>query len=126
MKCGNRSRAVSRNPTDRLVDIAVACERIAEYAERSEASDDLVFDAIRMRLLEIGEAVKELDDEARRLAPEVPWAEIARMRDMLAEPETSVSASSPSRWPARRRRSARPPQPLPRTTTPTANPSPGG
>jgi len=75
---------VSRNPTDRLIDIAVACERIAEYAERPEASDDLVFDAIRMRLVEIGEAVRELDDETRRLAPELPWAEIARMRDMLA------------------------------------------
>ena len=45
---------------------------------------DLVFDAIRMRLVEIGEAVKELDDETRSLAPELPWAEIARMRDMLA------------------------------------------
>ena len=75
---------MSRNPTDRLIDITVACERIAEYAERSEASEDLVFDAIRMRLVEIGEAVKELDDDARDLPPEVPWAEIARMRDMLA------------------------------------------
>ena len=80
---------MSRIPADRLIDIAVACERIAEYAERSEASDDLasddlVFDAIRMRLVEIGEAVRELDDDARDLAPEVPWAEIARMRDMLA------------------------------------------
>ena len=27
---------------------------------------------------------KKLDDDARDLAPEVPWAEIARMRDMLA------------------------------------------
>jgi uncharacterized protein with HEPN domain len=75
---------VSRHSTDRLIDIAVACERIAEYTARSEISDDIVFDAIRMRLVEIGEAVKDLDDETRSLAPELPWAEIARMRDMLA------------------------------------------
>ena len=47
---------MSRNPADRLIDIAVACERIAEYAGRSEASDDLVFDdlvfdAIRIQLV---------------------------------------------------------------------------
>ena len=47
---------MSRNPGDRLIDIAVACERIAEYAEHSEASDDvasddLVFDAIRIQLV---------------------------------------------------------------------------
>ena len=97
---------MSRIPADRLIDIAVACERIAEYAERTEASDDLafddlVFDAIQMRLVEIGEAVKELDDDARELAPEVPWAGPDRRA------ATSVSASSPSRWPARRRRSSR-------------------
>ena len=74
---------MSRNPADRLIDIAVACERLAEYAEYAErseasddvASDDLVFDAILKRLVEIGEAVKELDDDARDLAPEVPWAD---------------------------------------------------
>lgn len=75
---------MSRNPADRLIDIAVACERITEYAERSEASEDLVFDAIRMRLVEIGEAVKDLDDATRSLAPGLPWAEMARLRDMLA------------------------------------------
>ena len=78
---------MSRNSTDRLLDIAAACERIAEYmtqASDGAVTDDIVFDAIRMRLVEIGEAVKELDDETRRLEPELPWAEIARMCDMLA------------------------------------------
>ena len=75
---------MSRASRARLIDIAVACERISEYAARAEVSDDIVFDAIRIRLVEIGEAVKELDDETRRLAPELPWAEMARMRDLLA------------------------------------------
>jgi uncharacterized protein with HEPN domain len=75
---------LSRRTAARLIDIAVACERITEYVARAEISDDIVFDAIRMRLVEIGEAVKDLDDETRHLAPELPWDEIARMRDMLA------------------------------------------
>ena len=37
-----------------------------------------------MRLFEIGEAVKAIDDGVLAKAPTVPWREIARMRDVLA------------------------------------------
>jgi uncharacterized protein with HEPN domain len=43
----------------------------------------MMFDAIRVRLIEIGEAVKDIDLETLRREPAVPWAEIARMRDHL-------------------------------------------
>jgi uncharacterized protein with HEPN domain len=43
-----------------------------------------VFDAIRARLIEIGEAVKDLDQATREAEPGIPWAEIAGMRDYLA------------------------------------------
>jgi uncharacterized protein with HEPN domain len=43
-----------------------------------------VFDAVRIRLLEIGEAVKALPKELLNTQPEIPWSQIARMRDHLA------------------------------------------
>lgn len=46
--------------------------------------DEIVFDAIRVRLIEIGEAVKDLDDSVTATEPGIPWSQIARMRDHLA------------------------------------------
>ncbi|GAA2035836.1 hypothetical protein GCM10009819_20450 [Agromyces tropicus] len=43
-----------------------------------------MFDAIRIRLVEIGEAVKDLEPAVTSAEPDIPWAEIARMRDQLA------------------------------------------
>jgi uncharacterized protein with HEPN domain len=40
-----------------------------------------VFDAIRIRFIEIGEAVTGIDDALLSVAPEIPWQEIAGMRD---------------------------------------------
>jgi uncharacterized protein with HEPN domain len=37
-----------------------------------------------VRLIEIGEAVKGLPAEACATEPQLPWSEIARMRDHLA------------------------------------------
>lgn len=39
---------------------------------------------MRIRLLEIGEAVKALPAELLSSQPAIPWAQIARMRDHLA------------------------------------------
>ena len=44
-----------------------------------------MFDAVRARLMEIGEAVKDLAQPTLTAAePEMPWREIAGMRDRLA------------------------------------------
>jgi uncharacterized protein with HEPN domain len=43
-----------------------------------------VFDAVRVRLIEIGEAVKALSPELLAKDQEVPWEQIAQMRDRLA------------------------------------------
>jgi uncharacterized protein with HEPN domain len=53
-------------------------------AARHSLSDGLVFDAVRIRLLEIGEAVKALPAELLDTQPAIPWSQIARMRDHLA------------------------------------------
>jgi uncharacterized protein with HEPN domain len=46
--------------------------------------DGLVFDAVRVRLIEIGEVVKALSPELLAHEPNIPWKEIAGMRDRLA------------------------------------------
>ena len=44
----------------------------------------LIFDAVRIRLLEIGEAVKALPDDLLATQPSIPWRQITRMRGHLA------------------------------------------
>lgn len=74
---------MSRVDRDRLCDVLAACSAIQAYLERADVEEDLIFDAIRIRLIEIGEAVKDLDGERLSSEPEVPWNDIARMRDFL-------------------------------------------
>ena len=68
----------------RLADIQAAIDAIRSHLQRGDLSDGLVFDAVRIRLLEIGEAVKALPAEVLSSQPAIPWAQIARMRDRLA------------------------------------------
>ena len=44
----------------RLSDIQAAIDAIRSHLQRGTLADGLVFDAVRIRLLEIGEAVKAL------------------------------------------------------------------
>lgn len=74
---------MSRPERERLEDILASCEAIASYLAREALDDDVRFDAIRVRLIEIGEAVKDVSPETRAQEPDIPWQEIARMRDHL-------------------------------------------
>ena len=67
-----------------LADIDAAIDAIRSHLRRGNLSDGLVLDAVRIRLLEIGEAVKALPAELLSSQPSIPWAQIARMRDHLA------------------------------------------
>ena len=79
---------MSRSPARRLDDILIACDAINEHLSRGPAddplADGLVFDAVRARLMEIGEAVKDLPAGVTAAEPDLPWREIAGMRDQLA------------------------------------------
>jgi len=75
---------VSYRERQRLSDIQAAIDAIRSHLQRGELSDGLVFDAVRIRLLEIGEAVKALPDDLLATQPFIPWRQIARMRDHLA------------------------------------------
>jgi uncharacterized protein with HEPN domain len=46
-------------------------------------SDGLIYDAVRVRLIEIGEAVKGISSTVLAEEPETPWQDITRMRDRL-------------------------------------------
>jgi uncharacterized protein with HEPN domain len=75
---------VTYRDRQRLADIQAAINAIRSHLQRGGLSDGLVFDAVRIRLLEIGEAVKALPDELLDTQPGIPWRQIARMRDHLA------------------------------------------
>jgi len=75
---------VSHRERQRLSDIQAAIDAISSHLQRGSLSDGLIFDAVRIRLLEIGEAVKALPDDLLATQPSIPWGQIARMRDHLA------------------------------------------
>ena len=57
---------MSRSDRDRLLDVLESGAAIAEHRQRGPLSDGLVFDAVRVRLIEIGEAVKDVSPPAAR------------------------------------------------------------
>jgi len=75
---------VTRHDDERLRDIVASAEAIASHLRRGRLDDGLVFDAVRVRLIEIGEAVKDIDPELLATEPDIPWRDVAGMRDQLA------------------------------------------
>ena len=75
---------MTRRDRQRLEDVLAAIAAIREHLERGNLADGLVFDAVRVRLIEIGEAVKALPPDLLDREPSLPWPQIAGMRDQLA------------------------------------------
>lgn len=80
---------MSRNEKERLRDIKDAIAAIRQHLEQagetSAAKEDpLLHDALLFQFVVIGEAVKNLTPETRESAPEIPWADIAGLRDLIA------------------------------------------
>jgi uncharacterized protein with HEPN domain len=73
-----------RDDGQRLDDVLAAASAIGSHMERGTLADGLVFDAVRVRLIEIGEAVKDIDPDLLANEPDVPWQDVAGMRDHLA------------------------------------------
>lgn len=70
----------------RLEDILEAIERIERYSSVGRSSfdrDELVQTWVVHHLQIIGEAVRGLSEEIRSAHPDVPWAQIAAMRNIL-------------------------------------------
>ncbi|RLI73954.1 DUF86 domain-containing protein [Archaeoglobales archaeon] len=70
-----------------LKDILDAIEKIESYTLEVSfedfAGNTLVQDAVVRRLEIIGEAVKNIPEEIRRLRPNIEWRKIAGLRDIL-------------------------------------------
>ena len=75
---------MSRHDRERLDDIVDAITAIRGHVARGDLSDGMVFDAVRVRLIEIGEAIKAFPSELLATEPQTAWTDIARMRDHLA------------------------------------------
>ncbi len=79
---------MSRRTVDFLRDVDQGCVRIVEYTtglNREQVfSDPMRFDGVLHNFHVIGEAVKRLPDELRADHPDIPWKDIAGMRDYIA------------------------------------------
>jgi uncharacterized protein with HEPN domain len=75
-----------KDDRSRLEDILEAIERVEKYAARGQAAferEDLVQVWIVHHIQIIGEAARKLSDALRQRHPEVPWAQIIAMRNIL-------------------------------------------
>lgn len=80
-----------------LADILEACRRIRGYVAGLDATgfaeDTRSADTVLRNLEIIGEAVKKLPPEMLARAPEIPWGDVAGLRDILAHAYFSVDLS---------------------------------
>jgi uncharacterized protein with HEPN domain len=80
---------MSRDEQERLRDIQDAIAAIRKHLEQAGETtapkeDPLLHDALLFQFVVIGEAVKHLSHETRKSAPEIPWTDIAGLRDLIA------------------------------------------
>ena len=81
---------MTRDERQRLEDIRDALGAIERHMVRAGTegtaaqADPMVRDALLFQFVVLGEAVKNSPDETRRRAPEVPWASVGGLRDLIA------------------------------------------
>jgi len=85
----------ARHDDERLADIVDAITAIRSHLTRGDLSDGLVFDAVRLRLIEIGEAVKLLDPNLVASEPDVKWSGRSRNARLALLTTTSTP---PEQW----------------------------
>jgi len=74
---------VSRDVGDRLDDVIRACGVIRAYVDDDALPEGLVYDAVRMRLVEIGEAVRMLPSAVTSTEPSIPWSRVSLLGERL-------------------------------------------
>jgi len=72
----------------RVEDILEAIERVLSWTEGSSLDefeeDDRTIQAVAYNLLIIGEAASAIPESVQRRYPEIPWAKMRGMRNLLA------------------------------------------
>jgi uncharacterized protein with HEPN domain len=80
---------MSREDTVYLKHIRDAIVKVEEYLQGVDEAEfrksSLIQDAVIRQIEIIGEAVKRLSPEFRSSCPEIPWQDIAGMRDKLIQ-----------------------------------------
>ncbi|MBO0348181.1 DUF86 domain-containing protein [Phormidium pseudopriestleyi FRX01] len=70
-----------------LQDICVCIDKIKDYIEGMDYSefvrDTKTLDAVVHNLLIIGEATKQIPDSLRQQYTEIPWRQVAGLRDVI-------------------------------------------
>jgi uncharacterized protein with HEPN domain len=74
---------VNRDVDQRLEDVIRACRVIGRYVTADTLPEDVVYDAIRMRLVEIGEAVRMLPVAVTAGEPGIPWSRVSLLGERL-------------------------------------------
>lgn len=76
---------MSRSEQERFADILAAIDRCEQYGPylRSDELASMAYDAVLRNLAVIGEAVRALRPETRDRLPDVPWASIAGLRNIV-------------------------------------------
>lgn len=86
-----------RDDAARVRDIAEACARIVKCTtgrtEASFAADDVLVRAVLYDFAVIGEAAKGISVTLRAAHAEVPWSEMAGMRDVVVHQCFGIDAS---------------------------------
>jgi uncharacterized protein with HEPN domain len=76
-----------RDWTIRIKDIHESLSKIIRYtqgmSQDSFFADELIYDAVMRNLGIIGEAIKNVPDEVKAKHQDIPWKEIAGMRDIV-------------------------------------------
>jgi uncharacterized protein with HEPN domain len=77
-----------RDPERRIDDIIACCEKILRFtsgmSQEQLVEQELVMDAVLRNIEVIGEATKNLPDDARAKIPGIEWKKIAGMRDWIS------------------------------------------
>ncbi len=75
---------MKRSDHDRLDDLAEAIAAVrAHIAARASGDERLRRDATLYNLVIIGEAVKGVSEQTKAKRPDIPWRQIAGLRDLL-------------------------------------------
>lgn len=94
-----------RDPRLYLAEMVTSTEKVRDYT-RGLSLDDfvantMVQDAVLRRLEVIGEAAKHVADDFREKHPEVPWRQLAGLRDVLIHQYFRVNLESTWRFVSR-------------------------
>ena len=83
-----------KNPEVYIEDILESIDKIQEYtdllSEEEFYKDSQVQDAVLRRISVIGEAVKNIPSDFKELHQDIPWIEIAGMRDVVIHQYSGV------------------------------------